>query len=101
MSAFKTISRVTVYSDATLEHHLIEQFLKLGVTGYTVLECRGKGKHELMHDPFQGVARVRIEMLVLPPVAEKLIHYLNADGFKGRAVLACMETVQVGAEEVF
>lgn len=75
MSAFKTISRVTVYADGALEQHLIEQFLKIGVTGYTVLECRGKGKHELEYDPFQGVARVRIEMLVVSALAEKLIVY--------------------------
>jgi hypothetical protein len=100
-SEFRKIARVTVYADATLEHHLLEQCIKLGATGYTVQDCRGKGKHELVEDPFVGALRVRIEMLVPTAVGEKILHFLNQEGFKRRAVLACLENVQVGAHEAF
>ena len=100
MSALDTVRRVTVYADSALEHFLIEQFLKLGAKGYTVLDCRGKGKHEIVDDPFQGATRVRIELIVSPEVGEKLIGYLAHSEFRLRAVLACIETVQVAQGEL-
>jgi hypothetical protein len=101
MSELQTIRRITVYADASLEQFLIEQFLKLGAKGYSVIECRGKGKHEIIEDPYTGISRVRIETLVQPAVAEKIMHYLARDEFKRRAVAACVESVEAPGAEHF
>lgn len=101
MSDLQTIRRVTVYADAVLEPTLIETFLKLGSTGYTVVSCRGKGEHATISDPFAATTQVRIELLVQPAVAEKILAHLQSGQFTSRAVAACVETVQVAAGERF
>jgi hypothetical protein len=95
MSELKTIRRVTVYADASLESILLKQFLAMGSTGYTVSDCRGKGEHDTVDDPFAKVSRVRIELLVEPEVAEKVLEFVDSPGLKSHPVAACLETVQV------
>jgi hypothetical protein len=99
MIELKTISRVTVYADGALEGTLLKQFLKMGATGYTVTVCRGKGEHDTVDDPFTSVARVRIELLVQPELAEKMLKLVDSPQYKSHPLAACMETVQVAASE--
>jgi hypothetical protein len=99
--AMQTIRRVTVYADSTLQGRLIETFMGLGSTGYTVLDCRGKGEHEIVEDPFGGFSRVRIELLVQPAVAERIIEHVTSKTYQGHALAACVETVEVAATEHF
>jgi hypothetical protein len=94
MSELQTIRRVTVYADRTLEAKLVEHFLKLGSTGYTVVDCRGKGEHNSAADPFSPTSHVRIELLVEPAVADKVMAFIQSNPFRGHALTACMETVQ-------
>ncbi|WP_435005685.1 P-II family nitrogen regulator [Tundrisphaera lichenicola] len=101
MSQFRTIRRVTVYADASLEKILLERFLHLGATGYSIVECRGQGEHEVVVDPFRGAARVRIEVLCRPEVGEKILDYLSGENFQRRAVAACMEHVEVASGDKF
>lgn len=101
MSDLQTIRRVTVYADAVLEPALIETFLQMGSTGYTVVPCRGKGEHATITDPFSAATQVRIELLVQPPVAEEILAHLQSGQFTSRAIAACVETVQVAANERF
>lgn len=101
MAALNTIRRVTIYADAALETMILEGILKSGATGYTVLECRGKGKHEVIEDPFRGISRVRIEVLAQPPVAEAILEWVGHPQFRRRAVAACMETVDVLADDAY
>jgi hypothetical protein len=96
-----TVRRVTVYADSALEQHLLETFLRLGSTGYTIIECRGKGEHQVIEDPYTGVSRVRIELLVQPAVAERIMEHLADPGYKTHALAACVETVEVAATEHF
>jgi len=101
MSELQTIRRVTVYADGALEQTLLEQFLALGSNGYTVVECRGKGEHQTVDDPFSSSKQVRIELLVQPAVGERILNYLRTPEFKSYAVAACMEVVQVAPGERF
>jgi hypothetical protein len=101
MVELQTISRITVYADAALEQSLLERFLEMGATGYSSIDCRGKGKHEIIADPFSGHARVRIELLVQTSTAEQIMAYLSRPEFKRRAIAACVETVQVPMTESY
>ena len=102
MTPMKTIRRVTVYADSAIEETLIQHFTQLGSTGYTVTDCRGKGEHEVIPDPMTGVSQVRIEVLVEPDVAEKIVDYLQSStGLKPYALAACVDSVDVAASEHF
>src|SRR4051812_239685 len=97
MGELKTIRRVTVYADGSLEAVLLNKFLAFGSTGYTVSPCRGRGEHDTVDDPFATVTRIRIELLVQPEVAEKILDFVDSPALKSHPVAACMESVQVVA----
>jgi hypothetical protein len=84
MSELKTIRRVTVYADGALEAILLKQFLAMGSTGYTISACRGKGEHDTVDDPLANVTRVRIELLVHPDEAEKILAYIDGPALKSQ-----------------
>jgi hypothetical protein len=94
MSELQTIRRITVYADSAVETTLLEEFLKLGANGYTVVDCRGKGEHDSIADPFGTSSRVRIEVLVQPATADKIVGYLQTHHHRGHALTATVETVQ-------
>ena len=76
MIEYTTIRRVTVYAAARMEEELVAHFLKMGSTGYTVTECRGKGEHPVVDDPLgPNTSHVRIELLVTPQVADAIMAY--------------------------
>ncbi len=101
MSQLQTIRRVTVYADAALEDSLLAKLTELGSNGYTVVDCRGKGEHSVVANLFSEVSHVRIELLVQAAVAERIIDVLASGHYQSRAVAACVETVQVAANERF
>ena len=102
MSDLRTINRVTVYADSMLSDSLIEQFLALGSKGYTVIGCAGQGEHRAVDDPFGPASKfVRIELLVPPPVADRIMHYLKTHERRQRSIAMCVEDVKVLADENF
>jgi hypothetical protein len=101
MIEMKTVRRVTVYADGDLESTLVEHFLSLGSNGYTVIPCRGKGQHGVIEDPFGSPSHVRIELLVQPAAAQKIVAYLQSGQFNRHAVAVCVEHVEVPATEQF
>jgi nitrogen regulatory protein P-II len=96
------IRRVTVVADVVLETMLLEEFTGLGAKGYTCMDCHGKGRHNVVEgvDPFTA-ALVRIELLVQPDVAQKIIDYLRRAVFTSYACTACVETVEVASSHTF
>ena len=95
MIELQTVRRVTVYTEAALEAGLLGHFAALGARGYTVTPCRGQGSHGVMNDLFTGVTHSRIELLVQPDVADKILMFLEAEHLKMKAITACMEDVKV------
>lgn len=97
MPEFKTVRRVTIYADGSLEQTLLDVCRKQGARGYTVLECRGgKGLNTAVEGRFlSNTARVRIEVVADPPVAEAIMAQLASPTFARRPVLAVVEAVEV------
>jgi hypothetical protein len=103
MKQLDTVSRVTVIVDSVLESKLVEHFLKLGAKGYNIMPCRGKGRHLLVsEDPLSNQsAEIRIEVLVQPEVAQKILDYLRRDVFAKYAITAFLDDVQVASKDQF
>ena len=100
MIEYTTIRRVTVYAAARMEQELVAQFLKMGSTGYTVTECRGKGEHPVVDDPLgPSTSHVRIELLVTPEVANKVMAYFVSYHHRNPSIAACVESVDVPKSE--
>lgn len=101
MTSLVSIRRVTVVADAVLEKTLLESFTSLGAQGYTIVDCRGKGHHTVIPDPYTGQELIRIELLVQPKVADAIFDYLHREVFENYACAACIETVEVGPSDRF
>lgn len=95
MSESLTVRRITVVTHNRLEETLVNQFAQLGAKGYTAMDCRGRGEHELLQDVFAGATRVRIEVVVQPEVAEKILDYLAEPQFAHQPIMVTVETLQV------
>ncbi len=89
------IKRITVISASALVEHLIEQFKSMGVTGYTITECRGAGREMLAEGTTARARQVRIEILIPPEQAELLIEYLRTEVLPDLPVTVSVETVEV------
>lgn len=95
MLKYHEVRKVTVYAAGALEKSLIEQFLKLGVKGYTLTDCRGHGAHDVVDDPLYPTSHVRIEIIAQTEVADNLMAYLAQLRTRQHSITACLTTVQV------
>jgi hypothetical protein len=99
MPAFRTVRRVTIYADGSLEATILDLCLKQGARGYTVLAAHsGKGLRTAVEGrSLSGTPhKVRIEIVAEPAVAEAILTQLSSPAFARRPVLAVMDSVEVG-----
>jgi hypothetical protein len=97
MSSLNTVRRVTVVTHNRLEEMLVKEFARLGSKGYTAMDCRGQGEHELLQDAFSSATRVRLETIVQPDVADAIMAFLGEEQFAHQPIMASVETVEVHA----
>ena len=101
MSSLKTAQRVTIIADALLEEIIIGELGKLGARGFSIMDCRGSGEHEIVQDLATIPSRIRIETIVQPAVAEAIMTFLESPHLAQRALTGCVDTVQVSALDRF
>lgn len=85
---------VTVVAEAFLEHRLVRDVEAAGARGWTVTEARGRGTRHVRATEFEG-SHLRLETLVSPEVAERLLEVFARDYFPHYAVVAFVSEVQV------
>lgn len=66
----------------------------LGARGYSVGHVRGQGSRGVRASDWEG-QNVRIETLVLPEVAEKILEHLTREYFQNFAVIAYTQDAAV------
>jgi hypothetical protein len=101
MAELTEVYRVTVIADIVLEKTFVEEFIKLGAKGYTCIHCFGKGRHEIMDDPYTGKSLVHIEVLTQPSLAEAILKFVHQPQFKMYPLIGYMDTVKVYAQDTF
>jgi MFS superfamily sulfate permease-like transporter len=58
-----TVRRITIIAEAELEQELEEEFIALGATGYTTINCTGAGRRAIAEGKALPEPYVRIEVL--------------------------------------
>jgi hypothetical protein len=101
MITLQPIRRITVYAAQELKTNLLSQFHAMGSKGYTLVEASGVGSHPTAEDPFATSSHVRIELLVRPAVADRIMEYLHSLHSNRQPVTACVEEVKVADPEHF
>jgi nitrogen regulatory protein P-II 2 len=77
---------VTIIAERILEERLLRELLQLGARGYTVGPARGEGTRGMHAIDWEGQS-VRVETLVGPEVAEKIMAHISAHYFTDYAVI--------------
>lgn len=88
------LKKVTVVAESVLEDHLLRELRALGARGYTITEVRGEGSRG-MRTMELGGKNVRVELLVGPEVADRILEHLAERYFPHYAVVAYVENVEV------
>lgn len=103
MSRLVQTPRVVVICDRALEMQLIDEFVKLGVKGWTSAHCNGKGEHAILQNPFDEPdrSRVRIEMVVTADTAAAVMNLTDSSKYNLRSVFAYMDNVLVSDRRKF
>jgi nitrogen regulatory protein PII len=85
---------VTIIAEAFLEEKLVREVKKLGASGYTLSPARGEGSRGVRASEWEG-GNVRLEVVVSPQVAERILERLAEVYFPSYAVIAFAQTVEV------
>ncbi len=85
---------VTIIAEPVLEPRITTELRRLGATGFTVVEGRGQGSRALHAAEIPGI-NVRIETIVPPDVAERIVEYISKQYFADYEVIAYLSDVQV------
>lgn len=85
---------ITVVAEAVLEDSLLRELRALGARGYSLSEVRGEGTRGVHASEWEG-KNVKIEMLVDPEVADRILEHVAAEYFQHYAVVAYVQDVEV------
>lgn len=89
-----TLKLLTIVAEAVLEDRLIRDLKRLGAKGYTLTEVRGEGSRGVRSSEWEG-KNIRLESVVSPLVAERILSHLAEAYFPHYAVIAYLENVEV------
>ncbi|GIX46020.1 MAG: hypothetical protein KatS3mg131_0231 [Candidatus Tectimicrobiota bacterium] len=99
----QTFSRklVTIITEAVLEKELIATLEKLGVSGYTITEARGKGHRGVRNTGWEHGANIRVEVVCADPLARTIASHLKEHYYDNYAMILFMSDVEVLRPEKF
>lgn len=88
------MKRVTIVAEAIIEERILNDLLALGSSGYTITKAEGRGSRGVRASEWEG-RNVKIETVVKPEVAEKIMTKLSKDYFPYFAVIMYAHEVEV------
>jgi nitrogen regulatory protein P-II 2 len=88
------LKMVVLVAEPVLEARLVAQLRALGATGMSVIEGRGEGSRHAHATDLPGV-NVRIETIVRPEVADRILESMSRDYFEHYSFIAYVLDVAV------
>ncbi len=88
------LRKVTIVAEALLEERLLRELREHGSRGFTIAEVRGEGSRGIRASDWEGQS-VRIETIVAPDVADRILDHIAAHYFEDYAVIAWVDDVRV------
>jgi len=89
-----TLKLVTIVAERILEDRLIREITRLGATGHTITDARGRGSRGVRASEWEG-PDIRIETLVSADVAERIMSHVADTYFEYYALIAYVQDAQV------
>ncbi len=69
---------LTIITEVALENSLIDDFKRLGVTGYTIVEARGLGTHGLRTGNWRKEGNIRIDIVADSDQCARIVEQLRS-----------------------
>jgi nitrogen regulatory protein PII len=92
---------VTVVTEALIEKELLAALEKLGVTGYTITEARGKGHRGVRDAGWEHGRNIRVEIVCEDAVARRVAAHLKEHFYPDYAMVMFISEVEVLRPEKF
>lgn len=89
-----TLKLVTLVAERILEEQLVEEIIRLGAKGYTLTDASGRGSRGVRAHEWEG-PDVKIEAVVSPEVAERIVNHVAGRYFEHYAVIVYLQSVEV------
>ncbi len=89
-----TLKLVTIVTERILEDRLTRTLDELGAKGYTLTQATGKGSRGVRASEWEG-PDTRIETLVSPEVADRLVAHIAERYFEHYAVIVYVQDADV------
>lgn len=86
---------ITVICEALAREPLKRLLTEIGAHGYTMFPVEGDGSQGRRAADIQEFANIQIEVIVPPPVAEKILRRLEAEFFAKFAMVAYETDIRV------
>lgn len=90
-----------IVAEAALESHLIDDFDRLGIKGYTIFDVRGKGSHGVRSGSWETGSNIRVEVICDEQVAESIRDLMKSVYCNNYAVITYWSDVWVMRGEKF
>jgi len=85
---------LTIIAESLLQERMFNEIRKAGARGYTITNAEGEGLRQRRVSEILG-ANIRIETIVSPEVADRLLEVISTEYFERFAVIAYLSTVSV------
>jgi nitrogen regulatory protein P-II 2 len=89
-----TLKLVTIVAEAVLESRIIRDVRDLGARGFTLTKVHGEGSRGVRASEWEG-GNVKIETIVSPAVANRILRHVAESYFEHYAVVAYVTDVGV------
>lgn len=93
--AFMQKKLITIICEAQLENNLIEDFLKLGIKGYTLCEAKGEGHRGSRAGDWEQNRNIRVEIVCGSDEAEKVMLHIREQYYENYAMISFVSDVEV------
>ena len=92
---------VTIVTETALESEILKAVEKLGASGYTITDARGKGSRGIRDAGWAISSNIRIEIICSEELAEKICSFLNEHYYNNYAMVVFESEVSVLREDKF
>ncbi|EDL58019.1 P-II family nitrogen regulator [Gimesia maris] len=101
MTATIELAKVIVITEAHYEQEMLTSFQKLGIKGFTCMNCWGQGHHQVYDEPFMDHSQTRIEMITTDEIADSIVDFCRQPRFETHAITVYLESVRVRDPDKF
>lgn len=91
----ETRTLLTVITEAAIEESVLNDLDKLGVSGYTVTDARGRGGRGRRDASWKEAANIRIEVICNRHLAEAALSHLQTHYYVNYAMVSFIQDVEI------